>query len=173
MSDAGPLYDWLVRPLEGAGLLREGEPLIVGPEGSLRMIPWAALHDGERFLVQARPLGLVPALSLVEHGPVRRHEVRLLLGGVSEAVHGLPSLPHVESELRALADQYETPDLMLNESFRRSAVREQLDASPFNVVHIASHGEFRADPRRTYVAAYDGMISMDQLTSWSIEIMPS
>ncbi len=51
MSQARALYDLLLRPIEP--LLAQGkvETLVVIPDGALRLIPLAALHDGERFAI--------------------------------------------------------------------------------------------------------------------------
>jgi CHAT domain-containing protein len=34
---------------------------------------------------------------------------------------------------------------------------------PYNVVHIASHGQFGNDPSQTFVLAFDGQLTMDDL----------
>jgi CHAT domain-containing protein len=34
---------------------------------------------------------------------------------------------------------------------------------PYNIVHIASHGEFGSDPSKTFVLAFDGRLTMDDL----------
>jgi len=51
LPHAQQLYDWLIRPLESdLGALRT-DTLVFVPDGALRTIPMAALHDGQQFLV--------------------------------------------------------------------------------------------------------------------------
>jgi len=53
--------------------------------------------------------------------------------------------------------------LLGNEAFRVPAMRAAMDATPYSVVHIASHGEFDSDPRRTFLLTWDGRMTMDVL----------
>ena len=48
------------------------DTLVVVPDGALRTIPFAALHDGEHFLIQNYALAVTPGLSLVEAAPDRK-----------------------------------------------------------------------------------------------------
>ncbi|MEO0947534.1 MAG: CHAT domain-containing protein, partial [Cyanobacteria bacterium J06641_5] len=60
---AQELYDLLVRPV--ADRLDKPEQLIVVPDGALRTIPFSALHDGDRFLVER--VALATSLSHTVH----------------------------------------------------------------------------------------------------------
>jgi tetratricopeptide (TPR) repeat protein len=50
LPHAQKLYEWLIRPLEPALTAVTINSLVFVPDGPLRTIPMAALHDGERFL---------------------------------------------------------------------------------------------------------------------------
>ena len=64
MSQARALYDLLLRPVEP--LLAQGkvETLVVIPDGALRLIPLAALHDGERFVIAKYAIATAPGLTI-------------------------------------------------------------------------------------------------------------
>ena len=70
------------------------------PDGALRTIPFASLHDGERFLIQDLAVAVAPGLSLVEPHPIERGKARLLLNGLSKPVQGFPPLNFVPGELQ-------------------------------------------------------------------------
>jgi tetratricopeptide (TPR) repeat protein len=51
LPHAQQLYDWLIRPIEPALASTGIDTLVFVPDGPLRTIPMAALHDGQQFLV--------------------------------------------------------------------------------------------------------------------------
>lgn len=156
------LHDWLVRPLGPWLAARAIDTLVVVPDGALRGIPFAALHDGADFLLRRYAIATAPALSLVEPGAGGLAGRRALLGGLTEPVQDFPGLPQVGRELEDVGRLFESRRLD-NAEFRVPAVREAMDATPYSVVHIASHGEFGSDPRRTFLLTWDGRMTMDQL----------
>src|SRR5262249_25912110 len=106
LTQAQQLYDWLIRPIRG--LLNENKinTLVFVPDGALRTIPFAALHDGEHFLIQDLAVAVVPGLSLVEPKAIQRGNARLLLNGVSKAVQGFAPLDNVTNELESIRQTY-------------------------------------------------------------------
>lgn len=166
LPHAQKLYDWLVRPL-GARLADPGvTALVFVPSGPLRTIPFAALHDREskRFLIEQVPLAITPGLTLTDPRRIDRANVKLLSAGVSEAVQGFPPLENVPSELDAVRAVFPGREL-LNDQFAIERFTKALDTEPFGIVHIASHGEFAADASQSFLLAWDGKISMADLSS--------
>ena len=78
--------------------------LVFVPDGPLRSIPLAALHDGERYLVERYAVSTAPGLSLLDPRPIAPAEIRLLAAGLTEAVGGFPPLPQVGEELLELLE---------------------------------------------------------------------
>ncbi len=68
LRHAWQLYDWLIRPLEVV-LPAEVTTLVFVPDGPLRHVPMAALHDRERFLIEKYAVATTPGLELVGHVP--------------------------------------------------------------------------------------------------------
>jgi len=50
----------------------------------------AALHDGERYLIERYALASTPSISLTDPQPIGRQGVLALLGGLTEGVQGFP-----------------------------------------------------------------------------------
>jgi CHAT domain-containing protein len=122
----------------------------------------AALHDGAGFLIQRYAVATTPGLTLTDPRPLKRETVRALSIGLAEAVQGFSALPHVAEEVRAVNRLY-GGDLLLNQDFLVPRVESELKEQPFSVVHIASHGQFENDPRKSFLLAFDDKLTMDQL----------
>jgi CHAT domain-containing protein len=162
LAPAQALYDRLIRPIErdldAAGI----DTLVFVPDGPLRTIPLAALHDGERFLIDRYAVATVPGLDLLDPRPVATTEVTPLLNGLTESVQGFPALPHVAGELEAIAKLY-GGKVLKDEEFVAGEFGESLAQTPYSVVHIASHGKFAGDPKDSFLLTYDGRLDMDGL----------
>lgn len=162
LEQAQQLYDWLIRPIRGLLTQNQINTLVFVPDGALQTIPFAALHDGERFLIQDLAVAVVPGLSLVEPKAIERGNARLLLNGVSKAVQGFAPLNFVTNELDSIRQTY-AGETLLDEQFTTSELQHKLRDEQFSIVHIASHGQFNSDVRKTFVLTYDGKLNLDNL----------
>ena len=164
LEQAQQLYDWLLRP--ATGLLKEHQinTLVFVPDGALRTIPFSALHTGERFLIQDYAVAVTPGLSLVASRPLEREKARLLLSGVSEGVQGYPPLEFVPGELQAIQPLYQGEKL-IDQGFTLEELKRKLTEEQFSIVHIASHGQFDRDVRKTFVLTHDTKLTLNDLES--------
>lgn len=162
LPHAQQLYDWLIRPLAALWADHRPTTLVFVPDGPLRTIPMAALHDGTRFLIQQYAVATTPGLTLTDPQPLRRQTVQALSAGLGVSVQGFPALPFVEEEARSV-NRFYGGDLLLNRDFMVSRVESELKEHPFSIVHIASHGQFESDPKKSFLLAYDGKLTMDRL----------
>ncbi|MGE5304056.1 MAG: CHAT domain-containing protein [Alphaproteobacteria bacterium] len=165
LPHAQKLYDWLVRPLEPEFKSLKADTLVFVPDGPLRTIPMAALHDGNQFLISKYPVAVTPGLDLTDPRPLKRENVKVLAAGLTAAVQGFPPLPHVSAEIGALQDLYGA-DRLLNQEFVAPKVQKELHDSHFNVVHIASHGEFSGDVDKTFLLTFDDKLTVDRLDQY-------
>jgi len=136
--------------------------LVFVPDGALRTIPMAALHDGERFLVQQYAIAITPGLNLTDPRPLRRDQVKVLALGLTESVQDFPGLPYVSGELKAIHELFGGRSL-LNQDFVAARVEEELRRQPFSIVHIASHGHFGKEVEDTFLLTFDARLTMDRL----------
>lgn len=162
MDRARELYGWLIRPLE-ADLAAAGiDTLVIVPDGPLRTIPLAALHDGTGFLAARYAVTIAPGLTLTDPRPLARDRAGMLLAGVSEGVQGYAPLPHVEEETERLARLFPAR-VLLNGDFTAARLAGELRRTPYNLVHIASHGEVRGEHAQSFLVTHDGRLTLDRL----------
>lgn len=162
LPHAQALYRWLIQPIEATLAGWGVTTLVTVPDPALRAIPLAALHDGREFLIERLALALVPGLELTDPRPLPAEGLQTLLAGVTEPVQGYPALVNVKTELESIHALY-GGRVLINDAFRRERLERELTAGRYAIAHIASHGEFAGDVRRSFVLSYEGRISMDEL----------
>ncbi|MDN5940836.1 MAG: CHAT domain-containing protein [Nitrospira sp.] len=165
LSHAKTLYGWLIEPIEPLWANAGIDTLVIVPDGALRTIPLAALHDGTQFLIKKYAVATTPGVTLTDPKPLDRKGIKLLSVGITEAVQDFPALPHVSRELETIHRLYGGTSL-LNKQFMMSRVEEELKTHPYSVMHIASHGQFQSDSNETFLLAYDGKMTMDRLEEY-------
>ena len=161
LRQARTLYGWLVEPLEP--LLEAAGPstLVFVPDGPLRTIPLGVLYDGHRFLIERYAVATTPGLSLV--GAVSAAPVsRVLAAGLIVPAAGFAGLPFVAEELRSVARAFPAR-VYADDNFATATLEREIVAGGYSIVHMATHAQFEADYRRSFLLAHDGVITMDDL----------
>ncbi|MEO0406593.1 MAG: CHAT domain-containing protein [Cyanobacteria bacterium P01_A01_bin.135] len=158
------VYSWLVRPIEADLRFSEVSTLTFVLDGVLRSVPMAALFDGDRYLIEDYSIALTPGLQLIAPKPLRRQGLETLAVGLTEARHGFGALSNVDLEL-AQVEATVPSRVLLNQSFTSEALRQQVEALPYPVVHLATHGQFSSRVEETFILAWDRPISMNELSA--------
>jgi CHAT domain-containing protein/Tfp pilus assembly protein PilF len=165
LPHAQTLYDWLIRPLERDLALSATDTLVFVPDRSLGAIPMAALHDGKEFLIKRYAIAITPGLNLTDPRPIKQKNIKVLSAGLTESVQGFPPLPSISGELKALHSLYGAK-MLLNQNFINPKLEKELREIPFTIVHIASHGRFEGDVKKSFLLTFDGRLTMDQLEQY-------
>lgn len=164
LEHAQVLYQWLIEPLREALDSRGINTLVIAPDGALRTIPFAALHDGEHFAIEQYALAVVPSLTLSTKQSASPPRQRALLAGLSEPNQGFSALPCVEYEVQHLHKLYQSSqDTLLNQAFKVSEMAAVLDQEDHSLVHIATHGQFSGNLEQTFLLTYEGKLRLNQL----------
>ncbi|NEQ33582.1 MAG: CHAT domain-containing protein [Leptolyngbya sp. SIO4C5] len=146
-ASAQQLYDWLVRPLEDDLAAAGVETIIYAPDGQLRYIPLAALHDGNQWLTQRYRVNNITAASLTDLTKADAAQPRILAAAYTDEtlvhtpeVNGtsytFTGLPGAGLEVETLPAER----TFLNQAFSLSAVRPIMDE--YTVLHLATHAAF-------------------------------
>ncbi len=159
------LYQWLITPIKPKLAANDINTLVIVPDGPLRTVPLAALYDDEekKFLMHNFALAITPGLNITEHRPLAKKNIRALLNGLSEGVQKFSSLPSVPEEIKNIEVLFEQKDILLDKKFLLKSINKTLQSIPYEIVHIASHGQFDRNPKKTFLLTYDDKLTMDRL----------
>jgi CHAT domain-containing protein len=162
MAISQRLYDLLIRPALPDLAANRIQTLAFVLDGSLKNIPMAALHDGKQFLVEQYSIAVTPGLQLIDPRPLQRQQLKVLVGGLSEERQGFSALPGVKTEVQQI--KAEIPShLLLNQTFTTATFQSQVQSDPFQVVHLATHGQFSSNASDTFVLTWDERLDVKQL----------
>lgn len=87
------LYNWLIAPVEDLLQSHAIDTLVVIPDSELRLVPFAALYDGENYLIERFAVVTSPGLTLFDPKPIPRNEIVTLLAGLSQPGPVVRTLP--------------------------------------------------------------------------------
>jgi CHAT domain-containing protein len=162
LDQAKQLYDWLIKPLEPLLANSKVDTLVFIPDGALRNIPMAALYDGEKYLVEKYAVAVTPGLTLMEPTPLKKEKIELVVNGLSDGVQGFAPLQYVPGEMSNLKKLFGGTEL-INQQFVKPNVDKEFAQEHYSIVHIASHGHFDSDAKKTFVLTFDSKLTLDDL----------
>lgn len=170
------LYQWLIKPFEAdleVDLERDTsqiKTLVFVLDGLLRNIPMSVLYDSdrERYLVERYAIAVVPGLQLVNPKPLLKEQLRVLTAGTSQKapsyeLEGFSSLPNIQQELEAIEKTVPQSEKLADEKFTKTNIQTQVNSEPFNIIHIATHGQFSSNPDDTFILGWDERINVRDL----------
>lgn len=145
---AKDLYRILIEPIAKDLVGANAKILMWSLDGSLRYVPIAALHDGEKYLVERyRNETFTPeSVGSLRSSPAPSW--RGLGVGVSSFSDGSDPLPAVTEELNGIFRNEDDPKanggtfpgkIMLNEESTKDAMLAALRSRQYKLVHIATH----------------------------------
>ncbi|MGK7889543.1 MAG: CHAT domain-containing protein [Leptolyngbyaceae cyanobacterium] len=160
------LYQWMIKPLEPALKDAQIEVLLFCAGPGLRTLPFAALHDGQRFLGETYGLALIPAFNLINPHYRPLDNEPILAMGASE-FSDLANLPAVPSELEAIAQLPWPTTIAINPAFTLDNLTQNLQAQSFPIVHLATHAQFSpGNVEQSFIHLWgDETLSLRQLPS--------
>ncbi|QZZ19734.1 CHAT domain-containing protein [Leptothermofonsia sichuanensis E412] len=145
---AQKLYTWLIQPLEADLQQAKPKTIIYAPDGQLRYIPLAALHDGQQWLIQRYGINNITARSVTDFHTVPAKQPRILAGAygtqeitvqVGDQNFRFGGLPAASKEVQTLMAAIPGTLGLLDRDFNRPALLPRLNS--FNIVHLATHGK--------------------------------
>lgn len=165
---ARQLYQQLIAPVSSQ-LTKTKLTLIA--HGPLHYLPFSALHDGQRYLVERFALRLLPSASVL---PLLRQSPPSTSGDL--LAFGNPDLGNPQYDLEFA--QKEAVSITQGRPQSRTLLRKEANetafrkyAGDFRYLHFATHGQFNADaPLQSALllagdAESDGRLSVDKLYS--------
>ena len=130
------LYARLIAPLEAT---LGNRPLLIVPHSGLHYLPFAALYDGRRYLIERHALRITTsasALKFLRKSATRAQPGTLMLGNPTL------DLPSAEQEVKALGKLVPNATVLIGAMATKQAL---VTAGPgYRTLHIAGHGYFDA-----------------------------
>ena len=155
IQDGAPLGDRpkalssaLIEPVKK--WLKTGDALAIAPHGVLHYLSFAPLPVDDETLLEKKAIFYVPSVSVFEHTAKRRMpagpgKLKALAVGDPDLGGLSMSLPLSELEAKSLKWVFPESEILTGAAATKKKVVE--DAGKFQIVHIASHGQFDpADP---------------------------
>ena len=151
LKPAQQMYQWLVAPIESELEKQEIDTILFCLGPGLRSLALAALHDGERFLIEKYSIALIPAFNMIETDYDRIKNLQVLAMGASEFLDQQP-LPGVPIELKQITEELWQGEAFINQDFTIKNLQEQRKKHNFGIVHLATHAEFKSgEPSNSYI----------------------
>lgn len=162
------VYNWLIKNIE-SDLANQGiNTLVFVLDGALRNIPMATLYDGQQYLVEKYAIALSLGLQLFPPQPLIQQPLQVLAAGLvqpPQEFQAFPPLPEIKSEFNLINQAGVSTKQLLDQEFTSTSLESNINATPFNVVHLATHGQFSSRPENTFILAADGAINVTQFDS--------
>ena len=161
---AQQLYGWLIGPMAEQLEQASIESIIYAPDGALRYIPLAALHDGEQYLAQRFSINNITAASLTDIDFEPKQQDRRLLAAacvecsftinVGDRQFPFADLPFTATEVQILSEQFSGVDVLLDQAFNSTAMEE---IPKYDIIHLATHAAFVVGaPDESFIVLGDG-----------------
>jgi len=130
--------------------------LLVIPYGDLHGVPFAALWDGERYLLERCEIAYAASASLAVHAAAAHNAPQAALAAL--AIDDA-SIPQALAEVQAAAAHFPAARLYLGAEASLAGLHQAATAS--DVLHVATHGLFRSDnPFFSALKLADGWIDV-------------
>jgi CHAT domain-containing protein len=156
------LYEKLLKPLEP---FLEKRDLVIAPVDAAHYVPFHALRDGEKYVIETREIVYAPSATVWQVLNAKASENpknALLIGFADERI------PLVNEEIKALQKIFKTSESFLGERATFSAYTE--NAPKFDILHFACHGQFRAEnPLFSSLQLADGFVTVRDICAQNLQ----
>lgn len=166
-KEPAEIYRWIFKPIEDLLEEYQTNELVFVLDGKLRNIQIPALSDPdeEKYLVEKDyTISILPSLTLFEFKDWSFPGISVFFGGISDPINLVEESKdfealNIEAEVEVLnsIDSVSTA-VVRNQGFTLNELRDAVQSGEFSAIHLATHGQFSADPDETFILAYNELI---------------
>ncbi|MDX2254275.1 MAG: tetratricopeptide repeat protein [Pseudanabaenaceae cyanobacterium bins.39] len=179
LDSSQQLYQWLIAPIAADLQRNKIQTIIYAPDGQLRYLPIAALHDGKQWLVEQYSINTITAASLTNLSARRSsQDLRVLAGAFATGrysfqVNGenfnFAGLPFAGKEVESLVAKLPNSTKLVDQDFNAKTTTTKF--KQFNIIHLATHAAFViGKPEESFVLFGDGSrASLRDVATWSLQ----
>jgi filamentous hemagglutinin family protein len=163
LTTSRQLYGWLIAPLESYLQAKKVNTLIFQLDAGLRLMPLAALNNGQNFLVEKYSISIIPSVNLLDtrYEPERVRSSKVLAMGAASFKDDVP-LPAVPTELQTVTQETGGGSVFLNENFTLANLKAK--NTGFGIIHLATHADFnRGAVQNSYIKLNDTRLGLKQM----------
>jgi CHAT domain-containing protein len=163
------VYNWLLQPIESELQASGVNTLVFVLDGALRNLPMAALYNGKQYLVEKYAIALSVGLQLLDPKPLVQRQLKALTAGLTEPPANYPNyapLTAIKSEFDGITEAGISTTSLLDGQFTSKKLESEINTVSFNIVHLATHGQFSSLAENTFILAADGPIKVKDFDSF-------
>jgi len=176
-TTANELYKKLIAPIEPDLKAAKIQTIVYAPDGQMRYVPLAALHDGKQWLVERYLINNVTAVSLTNLDPNPNQQSQVLAGAfekgkysftVNDKSYNFNGLPFAGKEVTDLAKTIPNTVKLVDNEFSRAKVLPNMKTS--NIIHLATHAAFvEGSPDNSFILLGNGdRINLREVSEWDL-----
>ncbi len=174
-KSAQQLYTWLMQPIDPDLKAAKVQTIVYAPDGQMRYVPLAALHDGTQWLTQRYQINYLTALALTPlDSPALRSPSALtgvLTQGGTITVAGKPytfePLTFTQAEVAEVAKTIPNTKTLVDQPFNRRNLLAQMPQA--EIVHLATHAKFGGTQDESFIVLGDGtVVTLREIEAWKL-----
>jgi len=143
LPEAQGLYRLLIAPIADDLRQAGAKTMMLDLDDMLRYLPFAALHDGNSYLVENLSIVMVTEAVRDKLGKPPKSDWSIWGLGTTKAGPGYEALPYANVELNGITGQKGilAGKVLLDGAFTEKSLRDGLDQA-YPIIHVASHFQF-------------------------------
>ena len=176
-KDAQQFYEWIIKPFEAELQQANIQTIIYAPDGQLRYIPLAALHDGKQWLVEKYRINNITASSLTDFTPRDYSQLPSVLAAAATNSHNIKlgdrsipfgALPATKTEVEAIATLLPKTTTLIDQQFSKNVTLQEMKRN--TIIHLATHGYFAVGSAEdSFIIFGDGdKATLTDIANWSL-----
>ena len=175
-ADAQKFYNYLIEPFEAELKEANIETIIYSPDGQLRYIPLAALHDGKQWLIEKYRIDNITSASLTNLRPRTYKSPRVLAAAATNSQNikigdrsiAFGALPATKTEVEAIAALLPNTTTFIDRQFNKADTIPKMQSN--TIIHLATHGYFAiGKPEDSFIVFGDGdKATIADMKKWTL-----
>ncbi len=155
------MYQHLIAPI--TDIVKSYKQLIIVPHGTLHYVPFHALYDGRKYLIEQFDVSYLPSASFLQYCQQDKHAATKMLS-IGHSYND--KLPHTILEAQTVATQFQGK-ILLEEAVTKANLKRL--AADSDIIHLATHGDFRPDnPLFSGLKLADGWLTTLDIFNWRL-----
>jgi len=166
---AQQMYTWLIKPFETELAELKIDTIVYAPDGQLRYIPLAALHDGKQWLVEKYRVNNITAACLTKFNKPPIATPKIFAGAFGNVnKQGFSGLPATLSEVKKIADRFPNTATFIETAFTKELTTT--NSNSYTILHLATHGQLSTgDPKDSFILFGDGeKATITDIRKWAL-----